>query len=223
MTDRACVLVVAKAPVPGLAKTRLTPVATPEQAAEVAAASLLDTLDAVLSVPRVRRVVSMTGDLAAAARAVELRRMLRWFDVIPQRGNDFAERLVNAHHDVADLPVVQIGMDTPQVTPWLLGLAITGIVTGDATLGLAEDGGWWALGLKDPLHANALRHVPMSQSDTGSRTLDALHDLDLTVAPLPVLSDVDTVEDARRVAELVPGSRFAAAVAAISTAGQPIS
>jgi len=29
MTDRACVLVVAKAPVPGLAKTRLTPVATP--------------------------------------------------------------------------------------------------------------------------------------------------------------------------------------------------
>jgi len=188
----------------------------------VAAASLLDTLDAVLSVPWVRRVVAMTGDLNVAARAAELRRTLRWFDVIPQRGDDFAERLVNAHHDVADLPVVQIGMDTPQVTPWLLGTAITGTVTGDATLGLAEDGGWWALGLRDPLHATALRHVPMSQPDTGSRTLDALHDLDLSVAPLPVLSDVDTVEDARRVAELVPGSRFAAAVAAISTAGQPI-
>ncbi|QUQ69328.1 TIGR04282 family arsenosugar biosynthesis glycosyltransferase [Kutzneria sp. CA-103260] len=222
MTDRACVLVVAKAPVPGLAKTRLTPAATPEQAAEVAAASLLDTLDAVLSVPRVRRVVAMTGDLEATARAAELRRTLRWFDVIPQRGDDFAERLANAHHDVADLPVVQIGMDTPQVTPWLLGSAIAGTVTGDAALGLAEDGGWWVLGLKDPLHARALRYVPMSQPDTGSRTLDALHDLDLHVAPLPVLSDVDTVEDARRVAKLVPGSRFAAAVAAISTAGQPI-
>ena len=222
MTDRACVLVVAKAPVPGLAKTRLTPVATPEQAAEVAAASLLDTLDAVLSVPRVRRVVAMTGDLDAAARAPELHQMLRWFDVIPQRGNDFAERLVNAHHDVAGLPVVQIGMDTPQVTPWLLGSAIVGTLTGDAMLGFAEDGGWWALGLKDPLHALVLRHVPMSRSDTGSRTLDALHDLDLHVSPLPVLSDVDTVEDAKRVAELVPHSRFAAAVAAISTAGQPI-
>lgn len=223
MTDRACVLVVAKAPVPGLAKTRLTPAATREQAADVAAASLLDTLDAVLAVPHVRRVVAMTGDLAAAARRTELARMLRWFDVIPQRGEDFAERLVNAHHDVAGQPVVQIGMDTPQVSPWLLGSAIVGTLTGDATLGLAEDGGWWALGLKDPLHALALRQVPMSRPDTGSRTLDALHDLDLHVAPLPVLSDVDTVEDARRVAKLVPGSRFAAAVAAISTAGQPIS
>ncbi|MEV6609312.1 DUF2064 domain-containing protein [Kutzneria sp. NPDC051319] len=223
MTDRACVLVVAKAPVPGLAKTRLLPAATPDQAAEVAAASLLDTLDAVLSVPRVRRVVAMTGDLEQAARAAELRRVLRWFDVIPQRGNDFAERLVNAHADVAELPVVQIGMDTPQVTPWLLGSAIAATCTGDAALGLAEDGGWWALGLRDPLHAMVLRHVPMSQPDTGSRTLDALHDLDLNVSPLPVLSDVDTVDDARRVAALVPGSRFAAAVAAISTAGQPIS
>ncbi|MFC0547199.1 TIGR04282 family arsenosugar biosynthesis glycosyltransferase [Kutzneria chonburiensis] len=223
MTDRAGVLVVAKAPVPGLAKTRLTPAATPEQAAEVAAASLLDTLDAVLSVPRVRRVVAMTGDLEKAAQATELRRVLRWFDVIPQRGNNFAERLVNAHRDVADLPVVQIGMDTPQVTPWLLGSAIAAAHTGDAALGLAEDGGWWALGLKDPLHAMALQHVPMSQPDTGSRTLDALHDLGLHVSPLPMLSDVDTIDDARRVAASVPGSRFAAAVAAISTAGQPIS
>lgn len=223
MTDRACVLVVAKAPVPGLAKTRLMPAATRDQAAEVAAASLLDTLDAVLAVPRVRRVVAMTGDPEAAARGTELRRVLDWFDVIPQRGNDFAERLVNAHHDVAGLPVVQIGMDTPQVTPWLLGAAVASTLTGDATLGLAEDGGWWALGLKDPLHAIALRHVPMSQPDTGSRTLDALHDLDLHVSPLPVLSDVDTIEDAKRVAALLPDSRFAAAVAAISTAGQPIS
>ena len=113
-------------------------------------------------------------------------------------------------------------MDTPQVTPWLLGSAIVGTLTGDAMLGLAEAGGWWALGLKDPLHALVLRHVPMSRSDTGSRTLDALHDLDLHVSPLPVLSDVDTVEDAKRVAELVPHSRFAAAVDAISTVGQPI-
>jgi glycosyltransferase A (GT-A) superfamily protein (DUF2064 family) len=222
MTDRACVLVVAKAPVPGLAKTRLTPAATREQAAEVAAASLLDTLDAVLAVPRVRRVVAMTGDLEAAAKAPELRRMLRWFDVIPQRGQGFAERLVHAHHDVADLPVVQIGMDTPQVTPWLLGSAVVSTLAGDAALGLAEDGGWWALGLRDPLHASVLRHVPMSRPDTGARTLDALHDLDLHVSPLPILSDVDTVEDARKVAELVPHSRFAAAVAAINTAGQPI-
>jgi glycosyltransferase A (GT-A) superfamily protein (DUF2064 family) len=219
VNERACVLVVAKAPVPGLAKTRLMPAATPEQAADIAAASLLDTLDAVLATPHVRRVVAVTGDLDTAARAGELRRTLGWFEVIAQRGNDFAERLVNAHHDVAGLPVVQIGMDTPQVTPWLLGAAIVSTMSGDAALGLAEDGGWWALGLRDPLHAKALRNVPMSRPDTGRLTLDALHDLNLSVSPLPVLSDVDTMDDALRVAALAPSSRFAAA---ISTVGQPI-
>ena len=218
-------LVVANAPVAGRAKTRLAATVGDQVAAEIAAAALLDTLDAVADAAVATRVVALTGELDAAAGAAEIRRRLASFVVIDQRGNNFGDRLANAHGDAAAVggqPVLQIGMDTPQVTPWLLGAAITATVTGDAALGLAEDGGWWALGLKDPLHAKALRHLPMSRSDTGSRTLDALHDLDLSVAPLPVLSDVDTVEDARRVARLVPGSRFAAAVAAISTAGQPI-
>ncbi|GAB4978283.1 hypothetical protein MAHJHV59_47240 [Mycobacterium avium subsp. hominissuis] len=41
--------------------------------------------------------------------------------MIAQRGNDFGARLANAHADAADgLPVLQIGMDTPQVTAELL-------------------------------------------------------------------------------------------------------
>jgi len=44
--SRPVLLIVAKAPVPGLVKTRLTPPFTPHQAAALAAASLLDTLDA---------------------------------------------------------------------------------------------------------------------------------------------------------------------------------
>ena len=41
-------------------------------------------------------------------------------------------------------------------------------------LGPAEDGGWWVLGLRDPLRARALRDVPMSRGDTAARTLAAL-------------------------------------------------
>src|SRR5215218_5051118 len=40
------IFVIAKAPLPGRAKTRLVPPLTPEQAAELQAALLLDTLDA---------------------------------------------------------------------------------------------------------------------------------------------------------------------------------
>jgi hypothetical protein len=63
------ILVVAKAPVPGLAKTRLASALGPEAAADIAAAALLDTLDAVAQAPVSARVVAMTGDLDVACRS----------------------------------------------------------------------------------------------------------------------------------------------------------
>lgn len=210
-----CLLIVAKAPVPGFAKTRLCPPATPEQAAEIAAASLLDTLEAALLTPEARVVVAMTGELGRAARGTEIAAVLRKTEVIPQRGEGFDMRLVNAHAD-APRPgesVLQIGMDTPQVTPALLAEASNR--PEDAVLGPAEDGGWWALGLKDPLHAKALAGVPMSRDDTGLQTLRALADIGLRPGSLPALSDVDTIADARRVAVAAPRGRFARAVAEV--------
>ncbi|KZB87413.1 TIGR04282 family arsenosugar biosynthesis glycosyltransferase [Amycolatopsis regifaucium] len=211
-----CLLIVAKAPVPGFAKTRLCPPATPEQAAGIAAASLLDTLDAALLTHRARIVVALTGELGDAARGEEIAAVLENTDVIPQRGNGFDVRLANAHADTAALhpgfPVLQIGMDTPQVTPDSLAAAAEPLTTRDSVLGLAEDGGWWALGLADPAHAKALAGVPMSRHDTGRETLRALTDVGLCPRALPTLSDVDTITDARRVAAANPHGRFARAV-----------
>ncbi|MEV7550559.1 DUF2064 domain-containing protein [Amycolatopsis sp. NPDC089917] len=210
-----CLLIVAKAPVPGFAKTRLCPPATPEQAAGIAAASLLDTLDTALLTPDARVVVALTGDLDEATHGQEIAAVLRKTEVIPQRGDGFDVRLANAHADAVrpGEPVLQIGMDTPQVTPALLTEAANRL--GEAVLGPAEDGGWWALGLKDPLHAKALAGVPMSRDDTGRQTLRALTDVGLNPGILPTLSDVDTIVDARRVAALRPASRFARAVAEV--------
>lgn len=210
-----CLLIVAKAPVPGFAKTRLCPPATPEQAAEIAAASLLDTLEAALMTPSARVVVAMTGDLGKAVRSSEITAALRKTEVIPQRGEGFDMRLVNAHADAPrpGEPVLQIGMDTPQVTPALLADAANR--PEDSVLGFAEDGGWWALGLQDPLHAKALAGVPMSRDDTGVMTLRALADIGLNPGILPTLSDVDTVADARLVAAATPHGRFARAVAEV--------
>ncbi|GLZ41784.1 DUF2064 domain-containing protein [Actinokineospora sp. NBRC 105648] len=211
-----CLLVVAKAPVAGLAKTRLCPPLTPAEAAEVAAAALLDTLTAVLATPGVRPVVALTGSLAQAARAREIADLLRHCAVFPQRGNGFPERLACAHADVAarfpGRGVLQIGMDTPQVTPELLSASIQRFADADALLGHAFDGGWWALGLRDPACAAVLRDVPTSRSDTGARTVRALRDKGLRVADLTPLSDVDTMDDAKSVAATTDG-RFAAAVA----------
>ena len=171
-------LVVAKAPEPGRAKTRLAATVGDRVAAEIAAAALLDTLDAVAAAPVAARVVALTGDLDAAAGAAEIRRRLESFTVIGQRGDDFADRLANAHADAAERanPVLQIGMDTPQVTDELLAGCARRLLQAQAVLGLACDGGWWVLGLQTPATAECLRSVPMSQPDTGELTLKALRD-----------------------------------------------
>lgn len=216
-------IVLAKAPVPGRAKTRLCPPATPAQAAEVAAAALLDTLDAAAAVPDTATVTAFTGDLAGAARAHEVALALDRTDLVTQRGPDLGSRIAAAHADAATrhpgAMSLQIGMDTPQVDPALLTDSLDRLGTRgvDAVLGLAPDGGWWALGLRDPTAAAAIADVPTSRSDTGGRTLLALRRNGLRVALLPGLTDVDTIREAREVAALVPGSRFAAAVEPIVT------
>ena len=204
-------LVVAKAPEPGRAKTRLAATVGDRVAAEIAAAALLDTLDAVAAAPVAARVVALTGELEAAAGAADIRRRLESFTVIGQRGDDFADRLANAHADAADgQPVLQIGMDTPQVTDELLASCARRLLEAQAVLGLACDGGWWVLGVQRPATAECLRSVPMSQPDTGELTLKALRDNGIDVYPVEVLTDFDIVDDVAAVREACdPASRFA--------------
>ncbi|MEU4840304.1 DUF2064 domain-containing protein [Nocardia testacea] len=213
-------LVMAKAPVAGYAKTRLTPPLTPAQAARLAAAALLDTLDAVSACPVTHRVVAFTGDLDAAQSGEEIARRLADFEVVPQRGSGFAVRLANAHADTAraGLPILQIGMDTPQLGARVLTDAARTLVAGaDALLGPATDGGWWGLGLSDPRAARLLADVPMSTAATGDRTRGVLRAHGYRVGMLPALTDVDHYADAVRVAAGCSG-RFAAAVAALGAA-----
>ncbi|MDQ4116456.1 MAG: DUF2064 domain-containing protein [Actinomycetota bacterium] len=229
MTCRpAVVIVLAKAPVPGRVKTRLCPPATPEQSARVAAAALLDTLDAARAVPGARTVVALTGDLSGAVDEPELRAALAGCDVVEQRGDGLGARIAAAHADTAALhpgaPTVQIGMDTPQVTAELLTGCLHLLTTSDSVLGHATDGGWWVLGLTDPHGAGVLAGVPMSRTDTGDRTRDALCTSGLRVATVPELTDVDTADDAVTVAAGLRDGRFAAAVAEIAAvlgAGTP--
>jgi uncharacterized protein len=207
------VLVVAKAPEPGRAKTRLAATVGDRLAADIAAAALLDTLDAVAAAPVAARVVAFTGDLDAAAGAAEIRRRLESFTVIPQRGDDFAARLANAHADAAEgNPVLQIGMDTPQVTAELLTDCARRLLDDDApaVLGLAHDGGWWVLGVRTPTIAECLRTVPMSRPDTGELTLKALRDNGIDLASVQRLADIDVLDDVAEVrAACGPASRFA--------------
>ena len=214
----AVALVVAKAPVPGRVKTRLGAVIGMEAAADLAAAALLDTLEACWTAYGAGRChLALDGDLAEARRAEELLAATAAWTVHPQRGEGLAERLTAAHRDVAaaaGAPVVQVGMDTPHAPPDVLRAAGEMMTDrDDAVLGPALDGGWWLLGVADPQLVTHLPEVPMSTDATGVLTRDALERAGARVHEVEPLRDVDEEADALAAAAAAPGSRFARALA----------
>jgi len=175
----------AKSPVAGRVKTRLCPPCTPQEAAELAEAALADTLDAVEACGADRRIVALDGAPGPWLPA--------GFEVVPQVTGTFDRRLAAAWA-TAGGPGVQIGMDTPQVTAKLLDDALAALDSAPAALGLAVDGGWWAIALRvsDP---EVFLDVPMSTSGTGAAQLARMRTLGLHVTPLPMLVDLDTITD----------------------------
>lgn len=212
-------VVIAKAPVAGYAKTRLAAAVGDSAAADIAAATLLDTLDAVDATPVQDRVVAFTGDLSQASSSRQIRSRLGDMHVVEQRGDDFSARLANAIADAAALagaqPVLLIASDTPQVTPDLLADCAHALLDTDVVFGMAHDGGWWVLGVTEPDMADCLPTIPTSRSDTGPATLEALRDKGLAVTLVSELSDVDTVDDIELVrTACTPDSRFVHAIKA---------
>ena len=217
MTGARC-LVLAKAPVAGRSKTRLGQTIGMGAAASVAAAALLDTLAACAQAFGTQHcVLALDGDLAEAVDGTDIARWIRSWTVIAQRGDGFAERIAHAHLEAGPGPVVQIGMDTPQVEPAHLLEVADALDAHDAVLGPAEDGGWWVLGLRDPSDAAMLVGVPMSTPHTFAHTWSAFEGGGLHVVTTRTLRDVDTASDASAVAGQVPaGSRFASAWLAVT-------
>jgi rSAM/selenodomain-associated transferase 1 len=200
-------LVIAKKPKPGAVKTRLCPPCTPEEAADIAAAALADTLAAVSRTPAGRRVVVLDGEPGPWLPS--------GFDVVAQTAGGLDRRLAGAFA-VSVGPAVLVGMDTPQCTPADLARAADLLCTRgvDAVLGPAADGGFWAIGLR-AARPEVFLGIEMSTPRTGAAQRARLAELGLRTRLLPVQRDVDRYSDARAVAASIPASSFAAAVARV--------
>jgi uncharacterized protein len=206
------VMVMAKAPVPGKVKTRLCPPYTAVEAAAVAEAALADTLEAVAACGAARRVVALDGEPGPW--------LPEGFEVVAQCAGSFDRRLAAAWA-AAGGPGVQIGMDTPQVTPALLDEGLGALDAAPAALGPAADGGWWAIGLRRP-DPDVFLGVPMSTGTTGAAQYARLRSLGLDVAVLPSLVDVDTVQDMAEVVAAGPDTRTAALAARLGLVPAPV-
>ncbi len=208
MTDFGVVMM-AKLPRPGSVKTRLCPPFTLQEAAEMAAAALTDSVRAMRASAASSRLIALDDGGHGRDRDLEK----SWgMTVVSQRGGDLGERLDNALAQAwsrNSVPQLVIGMDTPQITAELLAdVAQTVRSPNEVVLGRAVDGGFWCLGFGGRPHP-ALKGIAMSRSDTAERVEAELHRLGLVVKAAPVLEDVDDAASAARVADVAPHTHFA--------------
>ncbi len=211
--DRArAVLLLAKEPRPGLVKTRLHSVFTALEAAQLAAAAIEDTVAAIRGSAAPRRILAWDGNADPWSQG---------FQVVPQVAGTLNDRLVGAFEAALDQPdagpVLLVGMDTPQVTSTLLDTDWHGA---DAMLGLADDGGFWAIGLRYGNPRDVFAGIQMSTAQTGAAQQARLADLGYTVQLLPSLRDVDLPCDAEEISIDYPGLAFSRAYRELIRAGQ---
>ncbi len=206
-------VLIAREPLPGRAKTRLHPPLTLEQAARVAAACIDDTIAAIESVAATRRILFFEGqDVPVSAAG---------FEVLAQPPGSLDERL-GWLFDYCTEPTVLVGMDTPQLTAAHLAPVFTRWTNDvDAWIGPASDGGFWCLGMRDP-RGDLVRGIAMSRDDTGDSQLARLESAGMRVGLLDQLMDVDVIADAITVAAGAPNTRFARELrSAMSTTPPP--
>ena len=201
----AAVVVMAKAPMVGAVKTRLAPVLTAEEAADLYHCFVLDTLDLVRGVAAFRVLAYAPAESHAwfAATCPD-------FLLLPQSGADLGARMAHVFSTLFGQgagPIVLVGADAPTLPTHLVTRALVTLEHGggDVVLVPAEDGGYCLIGLAAP-QAALFIDMPWSTPTVLARTLDRAAAEGLRAVLLESWWDVDTPDDLRRLAAAAPDS-----------------
>jgi rSAM/selenodomain-associated transferase 1 len=198
LTDagRPAAIVIAKAPRPGLCKTRLEPLLGPEGCARLQA-ELVRRAAAWASAVGDPFVVFTPGDarqeIAALAPGATL---------IEQVGGDLGDRLAAAFAAVLEVhpgPALLIGVDTPQLKPSIAEAALDDLRDGiDVTFGPAADGGYYLIGMREPRpEVFALPTAKWGGAEVLGLSLRAAGEAGLTLGMLRPERDLDDESDVR--------------------------
>jgi uncharacterized protein len=194
--DKVCALaIMTKAPRAGQVKTRLVPPLTSEEAAEVNAAFLRDlsrSIARACEISPARPVAAYTPRGCEDAYANILPGQ---FTLVPQRGENFQERLIFAAEDLFAAgfsSVCLINSDSPTVPPqYFAEAAIELAEPGDrVVLGPADDGGYYLIGTKK-MHRRLFVEIDWSTERVLGQTKQRAAEMNLRVHELATGLDVD--------------------------------
>lgn len=200
--------VMTKAPRAGQVKTRLVPPLTPDEAARLNRCFLRDTAAAISSAAgKTARGIAVYTPIGAESDYVDI--LTRDFNLLPQHGNGFDERLTNAAEDLFHIgfaSVCLIDSDSPTVSAEVYAQASKLLsVAGDrVVLGPSDDGGYYLIGLKQN-HRRLFAEIDWSTERVLEQTVQRAAELNLAAELLPTGYDVDDRTTLRRLCEELVG------------------
>ncbi|MDG2615272.1 TIGR04283 family arsenosugar biosynthesis glycosyltransferase [Thermoleptolyngbya sichuanensis XZ-Cy5] len=189
-------------PQPGTTKTRLIP-----HLGETGAAQLQRQMTAQV-LRQIRPLLSPTAENLTRPISAEiwfaggeLSQMADWLGTSwalhPQPSGDLGDRLLSAVERAIAAGaerVVVIGADCPSVDSVILQQAFTALQSHDLVLGPATDGGYYLIGLRQPL-ADLFSGIDWGTERVFAQTRAIAQALHLSVATLDPLTDIDTAAD----------------------------
>lgn len=190
-------VIMARRPEAGRAKTRLCPPLSPLQAAQLYHGMLLDTLALISSLPGIRPAIAYAPDDAGDF----FRRLAPDVLLIAQHGATLGERLAQVSGELFAAGAAAIGLmssDSPSVPPAVLLSAFSRLQDErDLTLGPSYDGGYYLAALRR--HEPRLyRDVQMSTPNVLRDTLTIAAELGLRSSLLAPCYDIDEPADLQR-------------------------
>jgi rSAM/selenodomain-associated transferase 1 len=213
---RRALIVVGKAPEPGLTKTRLVPTLTADAAAELYRGFLLDAVQLGLALGWERTTVVHPGGAGPAlARLLPAEARL-----LEQRGTGLGEALAYAferHFADGFDSVVLIGSDNPTLLPQPIVEACQALdQAADLAIGPSADGGYYLIAMRQP-HLGVFEGIEWSTLRVYHQTTQRARSLGLRVHPVAEWYDVDEPADLNRLLvelkssspELAPNTRAA--------------
>jgi uncharacterized protein len=195
------IAVMAKASIPGRAKTRLSPPLGPADAAALNTSFLRDIADNLIAASALADITGIMAYAPAGSadffRGILPQPIALLETVAPSFGACLfhaAATLLDSGHEAVCL----LNSDSPTLpTAYLTAAATVLAAPGDRiVLGPSTDGGYYLLGMKRP-HRRLFENIDWSTERVTAQTLARARELGLAVCQLPTWYDVDDIDALR--------------------------
>jgi rSAM/selenodomain-associated transferase 1 len=187
-------LVFLRAPLLGKVKTRLSKAIPEDLVLDLYKGFLGDIIDEVSKISKPLLYCYPSNKIDFVSDWIDHK-----YKVLPQSGDDIGKKMQRAFNETFSRgykKALLIGTDIPMITGEIILRAYEMLENYDCVLGPSEDGGYYLIGFReDSFETGCFENIKWSTPDVYDDTLKILNKRSKKVYNLPILNDIDTIDD----------------------------